>query len=87
VCRRNSSLPETEHTPGRLLFCKQNDPSSLERVVSKKCLDVSLLPRNLWHTRKVHFCSPRIGLLSNDKLKTVRASDTFLKVFIVHEYS
>lgn len=33
----DSSLPEMKQTPGWLLFCKQNDSSSLEKAVSRQC--------------------------------------------------
>lgn len=37
----DSSLPETKQTPGWLLFCKQNDSSSLEKAVSRQCFSMS----------------------------------------------
>lgn len=37
----DSSLPETKQTPDWLLFCKQNDSSSLEKAVSRRCFSMS----------------------------------------------
>lgn len=68
----DSSLPETKQTPGWLLFCKQNDSSSLEKAVSRQCFSMSgAALRTLWSTGKLHFCRLGAVVLSDDKLQAV----------------
>lgn len=81
----DSPLPETNQTPGWLLFCKQND--SLEKAVSRQCFSEWGCFQEICGAQE-SYISAGLGLwyflMINSRLSV---SSTFFIVSTIYEYS